>query len=108
VILCQFIFQPGEYDEDFHRLDDQIDAFARALPGFRGTRTWRSTDGTIINASYYFDSMDAVKELSRLPEHLEAKGQYQRWYDSYEIVVSEISATYGDDRLDLGVATPRP
>jgi len=23
----------------------------------------------------------------------------QRWYDGYRIVVSEITATYGDDRL---------
>ena len=27
MIICQFIFTPGEYDEDFHVLDDQIDAY---------------------------------------------------------------------------------
>jgi hypothetical protein len=100
VILCQFIFQPGEYDEDFHRLDGQIDAFARALPGFVRSQTWNSPDGAVVNASYYFDSMAAVKELSSFPQHLEAKAQYQRWYDGYQIIVSEIRATYGDDRLD--------
>ena len=26
MICCQFIFKPGTYDEDFHRLDGQIDA----------------------------------------------------------------------------------
>lgn len=36
MICCQFIFKPGTYDEDFHRLDAEIAANARGLPGFRG------------------------------------------------------------------------
>ena len=35
-----------------------------------------------------------------LPEHREAKGQVRRWYDGYRIVVSEVTAIYGDGRLD--------
>lgn len=99
MIICQFIFAPGAYDEDFHRLDGQIDAFARSLPGFRTTETWQSSDGKVINATYYFDDMASVRELSAYPQHLEAKGQYQRWYDGYQIVVSEVTASYGDGRL---------
>lgn len=99
MIICQFIFRPGAYDDDFHRLDGQIDAYARALPGFRATETWQSSDGTVVNATYYFDDMASVRELSRFPRHLEAKGQYHRWYDGYRIVVSEVTASYGDDRL---------
>jgi heme-degrading monooxygenase HmoA len=99
VIICQFIFKPGKYDEDFHRLDGQIDAFARSLPGFRATETWQSADGTVVNATYYFDDMASVRQLSQFPQHLEAKGQYQRWYDGYRIVISEVAASYGDDRL---------
>ena len=45
------------------------------------------------------DDLASVQELSRLPQHLEAKGQYQRWYDGSRIVVSEVTASYGDDRL---------
>jgi len=99
VIICQFIFKPGKYDEDFHRLDGQIDAFARSLPGFRATETWQSPDLTVVNATYYFDDMASVRQLSQFPQHLEAKGQYQRWYDGYRIVISEVAASYGDDRL---------
>lgn len=99
MIVCQFIFQPGAYDDDFHRLDAQIDAYARSLPGFRGTESWRSADGSIVNATYYFDDMAAVRQLSQFPQHLQAKGDYQRWYDGYQIVVSEVTATYGDGRL---------
>ena len=80
MIICQFIFAPGEYDEDFHVLDDQIDAYARSLPGFRATETWHSSDGKVVNATYYFDDMASVRQLSSFPQHVEAKGQYQRWY----------------------------
>jgi heme-degrading monooxygenase HmoA len=99
VIICQFIFKPGVYDDDFHRLDGEIDAYARSLPGFRTTETWQSPDGKVINATYYFDDVASVRELSAYPQHLEAKGQYQRWYDGYQIVVSEVTASYGDGRL---------
>ncbi len=99
MILCQFIFKPGEYDDEFHRLDGQIDTFARSLPGFITVETWYSEDKAVVNAAYYFENMDAVLQLSRFPQHREAKGQYQRWYDGYQIVVSEITASYGDKQL---------
>jgi hypothetical protein len=35
MICCQFIFKPGTYDDEFHRLDVQIDRYARALRGLR-------------------------------------------------------------------------
>lgn len=99
MILCQFIFKPGEYDDDFHRLDGQIDAFARSLPGFVTVETWYSEDKTVVNAAYYFQDKESVRALSRFPQHREAKGKYQRWYDGYQIVVSEITTSYGDKRL---------
>lgn len=95
MICCQFIFSPGEYDADFHRLDGEIDAFARALPGFVRAETWRSADGAEVNAIYYFSDRSAVGELARFPEHREAKGQVDRWYRSYRVIVSEVKAEYG-------------
>ena len=99
MICVQFIFKPGEYDDEFHRLDGQIDAFARNLPGFDRVESWQSPEGDVINAMYYFTDRESLSQLSRFPLHLEAKGQVQRWYDGYRIVVSEVSATYGDGRL---------
>ena len=99
VICCQFIFRPGTYDDDFHRLDGQIDEFARSLPGFERVEKWQVPEGDIINAMYYFADQKSVAQLARFPRHREAKGQVQRWYDGYRIVVSEVTATYGDDRL---------
>ncbi|HUC26426.1 MAG TPA: hypothetical protein VMA73_27295 [Streptosporangiaceae bacterium] len=99
VICCQFIFKPGTYDDDFHRLDGQIDQYARSLPGFEKVETWHASDAGVVNAIYYFTDKNSVAQLARFPRHREAKGQAQRWYDGYRIVVSEITATYGDDRL---------
>ena len=101
-MLCvQFIFKPGTYDTDFHRLDDQIDAFARSLPGFIRTEMWLAPEGGVRNAIYYFQDRASLTELSQFPQHLQAKSEVTRWYEGYRIVVSEVSATYGDDRLPI-------
>ena len=101
MICCQFIFKPGEYDEEFHRLDGEIDSFARSLPGFDRVETWHAPEGGVVNAVYYFADKESVALLARFPQHQEAKGQVKRWYDGYRIVVSEVTATYGDDRLHI-------
>ena len=59
-----------------------------------------SRPGTgVVNAIYYFEDTASVARLARFPQHREAKGQVDRWYDGYRIVVSDIRATYGDGRL---------
>ena len=101
MIACQFIFQPGVYDAEFTELDNSIEAFVHTLPGFVGIDKWQSVDDArVLNYIYYFTDMDAVKELARFQDHLKAKRQYARWYDGYKIIVSEISRTYGDGRLE--------
>ena len=99
MILCQFIFKPGVYDDEFQRLDAQIDTFAQALPGYRGVETWYSEDRTVKNVTYSFETMDDVRALATYPQHLEAKEKNARWYDGYRIVISEVTRSYGDDRL---------
>jgi len=99
MICCQFIFQPGVYDDDFHRLDEQIETFARALPGFVRVEIWNAPQAATVNAIYYFTDHESVALLARFPAHAEAKGQVQRWYDGYRIIISEVKATYGDERL---------
>lgn len=63
MMCCQFIFQPGTYDDDFLRLDQ------------------------------------SVAQLARFPQDRQAKDQVARWYNGYRIVISEVTATYGDGRL---------
>lgn len=100
MICAQFIFKPGTYDDDFHRLDSQIDEYARSLPGFDRSETWQSADGTIVNAVYYFTDKKTLAELGKFPVHREAQRDVHRWYDGYRIIVSEVTASYGDGNLD--------
>lgn len=99
MICAQFVFKPGIYDEDFHRLDSEIDTFARSLPGFDHVETWYAAEGGLVNAIYYFTDRQALAQLAALPQHREAKSQVQRWYDGYRIILSEVTARYGDGRL---------
>ena len=91
-----FIWQPGEYDTEFHRLNALIEAVAIATPGYLGVESWLAADGGLKNATYYWDNLDALKIFSSHPSHQEAKRQYARWYKGYHIVVSEVIRSYGD------------
>lgn len=94
-----FIFKPGTYDDEFHRLNGLIDAAANATKGYLGAETWKSPQGDMFNAIYYWETLAALQEFSRHPTHLEAKKQYSRWYDGYHIVISEVIRSYGDDTI---------
>lgn len=94
-----FIFRPGTYDDEFHRLNALIDQAARNNEGFLGAETWLSKDGRTQNATYYWQSLEALQRFSRDPDHLLAKKQYARWYDGYHIVISQIVRSYGDDTI---------
>jgi integrase len=50
MICVQCIFKPGTYDDDFHRLEGQIDGYARSLPGLVRTEKYLSPDGGVIKA----------------------------------------------------------
>jgi len=99
VYSAAFIWEPGTYDDEFHRLNAIIDGVARSLPGFLGVDAWQNADGSRRNATYYWDSLDTLKTFSTHPAHLEAKRQYARWYKGYHIVVSEVLRSYGDSHF---------
>ncbi len=94
-----FIFRPGIYDDEFHRLNRLIDDAAKATAGFLGSESWQSCDGKTLNATYYWESLDALQKFSRNANHLEAKQQVSKWYDGYHIVVSEVIRSYGDNTI---------
>lgn len=94
-----FIFKPGTYDDEFHRLNGLIERAANATDGYLGAESWQSPDGAVLNAIYYWETLEALKDFSTNPHHLEAKKQYSKWYDGYHIVVSEIVRSYGDETI---------
>ncbi len=94
-----FMWTPGEYDAEFHRLNAEIDAVAKSLPGFCGSESWRSVDGLRGNAVYYWSNLDDLAKFASHPTHLEAKRQYARWYAGYHVVVAEVLRSYGDGQM---------
>jgi len=95
-----FIWEPGVYDEEFHRLNAIIHDVATSLPGFLGVDSWQATDGTRRNATYFWDSLETVQQFAIHPAHKEAKRQYARWYAGYHIVISQVVRSYGDGAFD--------
>jgi len=104
MFIASFIYTPGQYDDEFHRLNAIIDALAKSLPGFLGTESWQSTNNNRRNATYYWRDLDTLKAFSMHPAHQEAKRQYTKWYEGYHVVISEVVRSYGDGAL--GHATP--
>ena len=94
-----FIFAKGEYDEQFHRLDQAIADVAKSIPGYLGEESWESQQTGLISNVYYWESMDALRQLMQHPRHLEAKGQQAKWLDGYQVIVSQVLKTYGDGKL---------
>ncbi len=108
MICCQFIFKPGTYDEEFTALDNEIDAFAKSLDGYIGVDRWYRSELGEQNSIYYFTDVETVHTFSKFPEHLTAKREYARWYDGYQIVISEVTVSRGDGRLEHIVGNWRP
>jgi len=99
MISATFIFRPGEYDDEFHRLDAIIMSVAEATVGYRGAERWWNEDRTERSVVYYFESQEALRTFSRDETHLEAKRLAKRWYDAYRVVISEVISTHSDGDL---------
>ena len=95
-----FIFAKKQFDDAFHRLDQEIAAMAKAIPGYLGEETWENADTGLVSNVYYWESIEALQSLVRHPRHLEAKASQGNWLDGYRVVISEVLRTYGDTKLD--------
>ena len=95
MIAVQFIFTQSHDDEEFQALDSAIAAYATSLPGHLGVDTWVSRDQSSQNSIYYFSDREALADLAAFPDHLRAKANVERWYSRYQVVVTEVLASYG-------------
>jgi heme-degrading monooxygenase HmoA len=94
-----FIFAKRQFDERFHRLDQEIAAMAKGIPGYLGEETWENADTGLVCNVYYWDSLEALQKLVQHPRHLEAKAAQQNWLAGYQVVISQVIRTYGDAGL---------
>lgn len=91
-----FIFRPGQYDDEFHRLDKQIAELAHTIPGYLGEETWENPATGMVQNVYYWESEEALRNLIEHPAHKEAKSKQARWLDGYRVVISKVLREYGN------------
>jgi heme-degrading monooxygenase HmoA len=94
-----FIFAKKQFDERFHRLDEEIAAVAKKIPGYLGEESWENTATGLVSNVYYWDSMEALQQLVHHPRHVEAKSAQETWLAGYQVVISQVLRTYGDSKL---------
>lgn len=72
-----FIFETTNLTDEFHRIDSEIAARARQIPGFLGEEAWHNEgEGTGLHAEvYYWTDMDSLKQLMGMDTHRLAKSR---------------------------------
>lgn len=95
-----FIFATKHFDEAFHRLDEEIAAMAKRIPGYLGEESWENKATGLISNVYYWSSLEALRSLVDNPKHREAKALQGNWLAGYRVIIAEVIRTYGDDKLE--------
>lgn len=95
-----FIFAVKQLDDAFHRLDQEIAAAAKAIPGYLGEEAWENPKNGLICNVYYWDSLEALQQLVEHPRHRDAKAAQGNWLAGYQVVISQVVRAYGDGRLE--------
>jgi heme-degrading monooxygenase HmoA len=101
-----FIFATKQFDDAFHRLDQQIAAAAKTIPGYLGEESWENPARGLVSNVYYWESLEALQALVKHPLHLQAKARQGEWLDGYQVVIAEVLRTYGDSRLGERLPSP--
>ena len=102
MFAATFTFAKGEYDDEFHERDRAIAEIARAIPGYLGEEAWENTAAGLISTVYYWETMEALRQLVEHPRHLAAKQLQGRWLRGYHVTIAQVLRSYGDG----GVAHP--
>ncbi|MFC7766528.1 antibiotic biosynthesis monooxygenase family protein [Leucobacter soli] len=68
-----FIFEVGELDHDFHRINDEVAERARSIPGFLGEEAWHDPETGLHAEVYYWESYEALRQLVDMDTHRIAK-----------------------------------
>jgi heme-degrading monooxygenase HmoA len=94
-----FTFAKKQFDAEFHRLDQDIAARAKTIPGYLGEESWENAENGLVSNVYYWESLEALQVLVQHPSHLEAKAGQANWLGGYQVVISQVLRTYGDAKL---------
>ncbi|ABM55981.1 antibiotic biosynthesis monooxygenase family protein [Verminephrobacter eiseniae] len=100
MISASFIFNQREYDDEYFALDGRIAEIAKATQGYIGEEAWQNLENGKVCTVYYWEGREGLRELMASAEHLRAKSQSAQWLAGYQVVVSEVIATYGTKDYD--------
>lgn len=101
-----FTFAKGQYDGEFHRLDQAIAEVAKAIPGYLGEEAWENPTTGLISTVYYWRTLAALQKLIEHPLYVAAKQQQAKWLNGYHIVIAEVLRSYGDGGIAHPLGTP--
>jgi heme-degrading monooxygenase HmoA len=105
-VSATFIFSLRELDERFHELNDEIAQRARAIPGFLGEEAWHDETSGLHSEVYYWETVDALRELIAMETHGIAKWLADKWIAEYRVVIAEVQSVYGSPSLGLTHVPP--
>ena len=91
-----FIFAKKQFDDEFHRLDQEIAQAAKNLPGYLGEEAWENPATGVVSNVYYWSSLEALQALMSHPTHLQAKAAQANWLAGYRVVIAQVMRAYGD------------
>ena len=94
-----FIFAKKQFDEAFRRLDQEIAAIAKSIPGYLGEEAWENPQTGLFSNVYYWSSLEALQILVEHPRHLEAKAAQENWLAGYQVIISDVIKIYGDSKI---------
>ncbi|MCG6151430.1 hypothetical protein [Leptospira bandrabouensis] len=100
MISATFIFKQKKADEEFQSLDRSIESFVENHPEYLGKDQWWDQEKGTMAVVYYFQSQKGLDALKTFSDHKTAKSQYSKWYEGYQVIIAEITNSYGDGNLD--------
>lgn len=103
-----FTFAKGEFDDEFHAIDNAIAQIAKSIPGYLGEESWENPSTGLISNVYYWETMDALQALMKHPAHIAAKHRQAQWLNGYQVVVAEVVSAYGDGGIPHPLAHLAP
>lgn len=84
----------GRDREGYDAAAQAMDALAALQPGYRGVDSARGDDGLGITISYWADEARAVAWRGHAEHTAIRDAGRERWYDRYEVIVTEVTRDY--------------
>jgi len=99
IFCATFIFQKGEFTNEFHRLDQAIADYAKQTKGYLGEESYENAETQQVINLYYWNGIEGLRDLMKNQKHLEAKQQQSKWLKGYQVTISKIIGAYNDNQL---------